>query len=167
MALWRIRAALEDEPGRLAAITAAIAACGGNVFGFSVQAHEGGPVDEFFVDTLEDTGRFRLIEAVAGAGGTQVTAVPADPHDLVDAPTKALKLAAALLAAPESLPEALADLLDADDAWWDQGTEGVADATVLVVPVADGRRVAVVREGLPFTMTEAARAGALAALAGG
>ena len=167
MALWRIRAALEDEPGRLAAITAAIAACGGNVFGFSVQAHEGGPVDEFFVDTLEETGRFRLIEAVTGAGGTQVTAVPADPHDLVDAPTKALKLAAALLAAPESLPDALADLLGGDDAWWDQGTEGVADATVLVVPLADGRRVAVAREGLPFTMTEAARAGALAALVGG
>jgi hypothetical protein len=155
MALWRIRAALEDEPGRLAAITAAIAACGGNVFGFSVQAHEGGPVDEFFVDTPDEVGRFRLTEAVAGAGGTQVTAVPADPHDLVDAPTKALQLAAALLAA----------LLDADDAWWDDGTEGVADATVLVVPIADGRRVAMVREGLPFTMTEAARAGALAALA--
>lgn len=167
MALWRIRAALEDEPGRLAAITAAIAAGGGNVFGFSVQAHEGGPVDEFFVDTPEETGRFRLIEAVTGAGGTQVTAVPADPHDLVDAPTKALKLVASLLAAPESLPEALADLLDADDAWWDPGTEGVADATVLVVPLADGRRVAVTREGLPFTLTEAARAGALAALVGG
>lgn len=165
MALWRIRAALEDEPGRLAAITAAIAACGGNVFGFSVQTHEGGPVDEFFVDTPEEVGRFRLTEAVAGAGGTQVTAVPADPHDLVDVPTKALQLAAVLLAEPDALPDVLADLLGADDAWWDHGTEGVADATVLVVPLADGRRVAVVREGLPFTMTEAARAGALAALA--
>lgn len=165
MALWRIRAALEDEPGRLAAITAAIAACGGNVFGFSVQTHEGGPVDEFFVSTPEEIGRFRLVEAVTEAGGAQVTAVPADPHDLVDVPTKALQLAAALQDAPETLPDVLADLLDADDAWWDEGTEGVADATVLIVPVADGRRVAVVREGLPFTMTEAARAGALAALA--
>jgi hypothetical protein len=165
MALWRIRAALEDEPGRLAAVTAAIAGCGGNVFGFSVQTHEGGPVDEFFVNTPEEVGRFRLIETVTRAGGAQVTAVPADPHDLVDVPTKALQLAAALLAAPDTLPEVLADLLDADDAWWDQGTEGVADATVLIVPVADGRRVALVREGLPFTMTEAARAGALAALA--
>lgn len=165
MALWRIRAALEDEPGRLAAITAAIAACGGNVFGVSVQTHEGGPVDEFFVDTPEDVGRFRLIETVAGAGGVQVTAVPADPHDLVDAPTKALQLAAALLAAPDTLPDVLADLLRADDAWWDDGTEGAADETVLIVPLADGRRVAVVRDGLPFTMTEAARAGALAALA--
>ena len=164
MALWRIRAALEDEPGRLAAVTAAIAACGGNVFGLSVQTHEGGPVDEFFVNTSEEVSRFQLIETVAAAGGAQVTAVPADPHDLVDAPTKALQLAAALLAAPDTLPEVLADLLDADDAWWDEGTEGVADATVLIVPVADGRRVAVVREGLPFTMTEAARAGALAAL---
>ena len=165
MALWRIRAALEDEPGRLAAVTAAIAACGGNVFGLSVQSHEGGPVDEFFVSIPEEVGRFRLTEAVTGAGGAQVTAVPADPHDIVDVPTKALQLAAALLAAPDTLPEVLTDLLDADDAWWDQGTEGVADATVLIVPVADGRRVAVVREGLPFTMTEAARAGALAALA--
>ena len=164
MALWRIRAALEDEPGRLAAITAAIAACGGNVFGLSVQTHEGGPVDEFFVDTPEEVGRFRLTEAVAAAGGTRVTAVPADPHDLVDVATKALQLAAALLAAPDTLPDLLADLLGADDSWWDDGTEGVAEATVLVVPVADGRRVAVVREGLPFTMTEAARAGALAAL---
>lgn len=165
MALWRIRAALEDEPGRLAAITAAIASCGGNVFGFSVQTHEGGPVDEFFVDTPDDVGRFRLIETVVGAGGTQVTAVPADPHDLVDVPTKALQLAAALRAAPDTLPDVLADLLDADDAWWDQGSEGIADATALIVPVADGRRVVVAREGLPFTMTEAARAGALAALA--
>ncbi|MEY9895091.1 hypothetical protein ABIA31_008780 [Catenulispora sp. MAP5-51] len=164
MALWRIRAALEDEPGRLAAITAAIAACGCNVFGFSVQTHEGGPVDEFFVSTPEEISRFRLIETVSRAGGTQVTAVPADPHDLVDAPTKALQLAAALLAAPDTLPDIMADLLGADDAWWDEGTEGVADATVLIVPVPDGRRVAVVRQGLPFTMTEAARAGALAAL---
>jgi hypothetical protein len=165
MALWRIRAALEDEPGRLAAVTAAIAACGGNVFGLSVQTHEGGPVDEFFVSMPEEFGRFRLIEAVSLAGGIQVTAVPADPHDLVDVATKALQLAANLLAASDTLPELLADLLGADDAWWDEGTEGVADATVLIVPVADGRRVAVVREGLPFTMTEAARAGALAALA--
>jgi hypothetical protein len=164
MALWRIRAALEDEPGRLAAVTAAIAASGGNVFGLSVQTHEGGPVDEFFVDTPEEVGRFRLIEAVSGAGGIGVTAVPADPHDLVDVATKALRLAATLLTAPDTLPDLLAELLGADDAWWDQGTAGVADATVLIVPVADGRRVAVVREDLPFTMTEAARAGALAAL---
>jgi hypothetical protein len=165
MALWRIRAALDDEPGRLAALTAAIAASGGNVFGLSVQEHEGGPVDEFFVDTPEEVGRFRLIEAVAAAGGRQVTAVPADPHDLVDLPTKALQLVARLLAAPDSLPGVLADLLDADDAWWDDGSEGAADTTVLIVPLADGRRVAVARGGLPFTMTEAARAGALAVLA--
>jgi hypothetical protein len=165
MALWRIRAALDDEPGRLAALTAAIASCGGNVFGFSVQEHSGGPVDEFFVDTPEDVSRFRLIEAVAAAGGRSVTAVPADPHDLVDVPTKALQLAAHLLAAPDTLPEVLADLLDADDAWWDEGAEGAADTTVLIVPLSDGRRVAIVREGLPFTMTEAARAGALAVLA--
>ncbi|NYI06043.1 hypothetical protein [Allostreptomyces psammosilenae] len=183
MALWRVRAEIDDEPGRLAALAGALAEQGANVFGLSVQPDASGPVDEFFVEVPPEVGRYRLVEAVTVAGGRRVTVLPAEPHDLLDTPTNALVLAARLLADPESLPEVLTELLFADEGAWEDwdpadGDEGEwrdtpaplphpetgEDRTSLALPVYDGRRVVLHRAGLPFTLTEAARAVAMVEL---
>ncbi|MCF2528217.1 GNAT family N-acetyltransferase [Yinghuangia soli] len=169
MALWRVRAQVDDDPGRLARLTAVLAAHDANVLGLNVQACEGGPVDEFFVHAPASVAGADLEDGLIAAGGRSVVARPADAHELVDGPTKALVLAAHLRAHPEALPQALAELLGAGPGgadWLDPdaplGGVYTDDPDVLYVPVPDGRAVRVSRPGMPFTMTEAARAAALA-----
>ena len=105
--------------------------------------------------------------ALEEAGGRRVQVVPATAHELTDEPTRALLLAARLRAAPWRLPEILGELLRADDARWVYGAEisDLPDPTLLTVPVAPRRAVRLRRTGLPFTLTEAARAAAFARLA--
>lgn len=167
MALWRVRAQVDDDPGRLARLASVLAARDANVLGLNVQACERGPVDEFFVHAPEGVAAADLEDGLTAAGGRGVVAVPADAHELVDGPTKALVLAAHLLAHPDALPQALAELLGAHEAGWigaETSLTGVytGDPDVLFVPVPDGRAVRVARPGMPFTMTESARAAALA-----
>lgn len=50
MPLLRIRTEIEDRPGRLASLTAALARRGANILGLSVQLDADGVVDEFIVD---------------------------------------------------------------------------------------------------------------------
>ncbi|MDI2128810.1 GNAT family N-acetyltransferase [Yinghuangia seranimata] len=167
MALWRVRAQVADDPGRLARLAAVLAGLDANVLGLNVQACEGGPVDEFFVHAGAAVTGAQLTAGLVAAGGRRVVAVPADAHELVDGPTRALVLAAHLRDHPEALPQALTELLGASEASWvdpDASLTGVYtdDRDVLYVPVLDGRAVRVVRPGMPFTMTESARAAALA-----
>lgn len=167
MALWRVRAQVDDNPGRLARLTAVLAAQDANVLALNVQACEGGPVDEFFVHTSASVQGVDLQDGLVAAGGRGVVAVPADAHELVDGPTKALVLAAHLRDHPDALPQSLTELLGATDASWVDPRASLVgiytdDPEVLYVPVPDGRAVRVARTGMPFTMTEAARAAALA-----
>jgi RimJ/RimL family protein N-acetyltransferase len=167
MALWRVRAQVDDDPGRLARLAAVLAGHEANVLGLNVQACDGGPVDEFFVHAPASVSATDLQDGLAAAGGRGVVALPADAHELVDGPTKALVLAAHVRDNPEALPQALCELLGATHATWiaaDASPGGVydGDPDVLCVAVPDGRAVRVVRGGMPFTMTEAARAAALA-----
>src|SRR5690606_14333748 len=101
------------------------------------------------------------------AGGGEVLAVPARPREVGDETTRALLLTARLRSAPNRLPEALAELLRADEANWTNptvpgpGTGDTGGADTLLVPVGPLRAVRVRREGRPFTWTESARADAL------
>ncbi|HSA53826.1 MAG TPA: GNAT family N-acetyltransferase [Yinghuangia sp.] len=165
MALWRVRAQVDDDTGRLATLAAVLAAHDANVLALNIQACEDGPVDEFFVHAPESVRAAELAAGLVAAGGRDVVTRPADAHELVDAPTKALVLAARLRDRPDTLPQVLAELLDADRANWVDAKVSLAgscDTGVLYVPVPDGRAVRVSRAGMPFTMTEAARAAALA-----
>ncbi|MDQ1710437.1 MAG: hypothetical protein QOG49_1822 [Frankiaceae bacterium] len=55
MALWTFRVELPDRPGRLAALTGAVADCGGNILALDVQALDGTRVaDELLVDLPDD-----------------------------------------------------------------------------------------------------------------
>jgi len=161
MPLFRIRTEIEDRPGRLALLTAALGRRGANILGLSVQMDTEGVVDEFIVDVPHGgPGARELAETLGAAGGARTAVLPARPHELVDEPTRALLLASRLRAEPHALPEVLADLLRADEADWAAPGEPRPDRCVLDVP-AGGRRVRLRRYGLPFTATEAARADAL------
>jgi RimJ/RimL family protein N-acetyltransferase len=164
MPLLRIRTEIEDRPGRLALLTAALARRGANILGLSVQLDADGVVDEFIVDVPHggaDDAR-ALAETLSAAGGTRTAVLPARPHELVDEPTRVLVLASRLRAEPYAVPEVLGELLRADEARWagEGAGDDPSDACVLDVPVR-GRRVRLLRVGLPFTATEAARADAL------
>ncbi|MGP4028495.1 GNAT family N-acetyltransferase [Actinomadura sp. 3N407] len=167
MPLLRIRTAIEDRPGRLALLTAALGRRGANILGLSVQMDADGVVDEFIVDVPRGGADARdLAEALGAAGGTRTAVRPARPHELVDEPTRALVLASRLRTEPHAVPAVLGELLRADEAAWaPPGRDGTGpdatDACVLTVPVGRGRSVRLRRFGLPFTTTEAARADAL------
>ncbi|MFC5184597.1 GNAT family N-acetyltransferase [Actinomadura harenae] len=162
MPLLRIRTEIEDRPGRLAALTAALAARGANILGLTVQVGTEGVVDEFVVDVPSGgAGPDELTRAAASAGGVRTAVVPARPRELVDEPTRALALASRARVEPHALPEILAELLRAHEAAWTTAP-AVGDDEGDILTVRAGRRaVRMSRPGLPFTATEAARADAL------
>ena len=184
MPLLRIRTHIEDRPGRLAGLTAALAEHGANILNLSVQVDAEGVVDEFIVD-VQRGGAWpgELAAAIERAGGGDTTVVPARPHELVDEPTRAMLLAARVQAEPRSLPQVLAELLRAESATWVRGAAALREprsaacdpsgepardgagapfrSFELLVPVGPLRAVRLRRVGLPFTATEAARADAL------
>jgi GNAT superfamily N-acetyltransferase/predicted amino acid-binding ACT domain protein len=162
MPLLRIRTELEDRPGRLAALTAALAARRANILDLSVQIGTDGVVDELVVDVPPHADGDELASAIESVGGTRVALTTAEPRELIDETTRALTLVARLRADPTALPQALAELLRADMAAWVYGAAAEQrPADALTVPVGHLRAVRLRRHGLPFTVTEAARAGAL------
>ncbi|MBW8483228.1 GNAT family N-acetyltransferase [Actinomadura parmotrematis] len=163
MPLLRVRTEIEDRPGRLAVLTAALARRGANILGLSVQVGTDGVVDEFVVDVPPGgASAAELAACLEAAGGVRTVAVPARPRELVDDTTRALSLVARLRAEPAALPGALAELLRADGAAWTTIGDGDGDGDgTLTVPVGHRRAIRLHRPGLPFTATEAARADAL------
>ncbi|MFC4565362.1 GNAT family N-acetyltransferase [Nocardiopsis mangrovi] len=165
MALWRIRTVVEDRPGQLAGVVDAMAAEGGNIVGLSIHADAAGVVDEFVVD-VPGEHRTLLAEVARRSVGDSVLAVPAQPREVGDDVTRALLLTARLRSEPNRLPEALRELLLADEARWTNLTRSVPEfpeepETTLVVPVGPLRGVRLRRPDQPFTWTETARADAL------
>ncbi|WP_412540328.1 GNAT family N-acetyltransferase [Longispora sp. K20-0274] len=159
MSLWRIRTEVDDRPGRLAALSRALADVGGNILTLTVQVDAAGVVDEFIVETPPGVSGEAVGTALRIAGGRGVVTVPATRRDLVDEPTRALLLAGRIGAEQRNLPDLLMELLRADAArWLAEGEE--AD---LVVPIGPARHVGLTRR-LPFTLTEAARAEAFVRL---
>jgi hypothetical protein len=166
--LWRVRTAVDDTPGRLAVLAAAIAALGANILTMQVYPVDSGVVDEFLIQAPQGITASRLIGALSTAGGGQVRVTQADLHALVDAPTHALGLAARLAREPETLHGVLADLLGTTRIVWQptdtwQG-EGIDGTRMYLRDPASGFLIAS-RPDLPFTPTEFARARAMADLA--
>ncbi|ASU84575.1 GNAT family N-acetyltransferase [Nocardiopsis gilva YIM 90087] len=165
MTLWRIRTVVDDRPGQLAGVVETMAAHGGNIVGLSIHADAAGVVDEFIVDIPGE--HHSLLRSVSRRSVTDsVIAVPAERREVGDDVTRALLLTARLQREPNRLPEALAELLLADDARWTNLTKPVAEfpeepESTLLVPVGPLRGVRLRREDRPFTWTESARADAL------
>ncbi|MGX5208279.1 GNAT family N-acetyltransferase [Streptomyces violaceus] len=174
--LWRMRTTVQDEPGSLAALCTALA--GQRVDILSLQTHPlaEGTVDEFLLRAPGELPASGIATAVRTAGGTDTWIERADAHDLVDAPTRVLGLAARTALDAAELPLALRQLLGrctirsqpapagGDRAPGGVPVEGALDDTVLRLRAPEGGVITVERPYLPFTPTEFARARALVEL---
>lgn len=175
--LWRMRTTVKDAPGSLAALCAALA--GHRVDILSLQTHPLGEetVDEFLLRAPGGLAAAEITRAVARAGGNGTWIERADAHDLVDAPTRVLGLAARTALDAAELPLALRQLLGrctirslpaapGGSGRGQEGVpvEGVLEDTVMRLRAPEGGVITVERPYLPFTPTEFARARALVEL---
>lgn len=169
--LWRVRAALRDRPGSLAAVCERLAGVGANIVGLQVHplGEEGlGVLDEFLLDVPPSVDAAALAAAVA-AGGAEVSLIDrAARDDLTDAPARVLTLAARLAAGDAGLPAALHDLFGQCAVTWDprEVHEPTCAGTTITLADPGGGTLLVRRAALDFTPTEFARARALVGLCG-
>jgi ribosomal protein S18 acetylase RimI-like enzyme len=117
MALWRVRATVDDRPGFLSVLTASLALKAINILAVQVHTTEAGAVDDFLVDAPDQLTEAELLAAVHRGRGRDAWVARADAHGLVDAPTRALGLANRVVQDPESLGAALAALVDGEVSW--------------------------------------------------
>jgi GNAT superfamily N-acetyltransferase len=163
--LHKVRVRLPDESGALARLTEAVARAEGNILGLAVHGQDSrSVVDEMFVGSARSAED--LAEAIREGLGAHdpgaVLVTPADPHDLVDAPTRALDLAVQAVSGAASgdvsaLARGLGALVHADDVRL-QPAEPPRHPHVLAVPAPHGGWLVAMRDWAPFTVTEQARA---------
>ncbi|MFY1633049.1 GNAT family N-acetyltransferase [Solwaraspora sp. WMMB335] len=168
MALWRIRATVDDRPGYLAVLTASLALRAVNILAVQVHTTEAGAVDDFLVDAPEAMTEADLIAAVERGRGRNPWVAPAEARGLADQPTRALALANRLVRDPEALGDVLRTLLGASSVTWRPAPvrEPAARAgDTMRLPDPAGGCYDVVRREPSFTPAEFARAQALVELA--
>jgi RimJ/RimL family protein N-acetyltransferase len=169
MALWRIRATVDDRPGYLSVLTASLALRSVNILAVQVHTTEAGAVDDFLVDTPDKMTEPELLAAVARGRGRDAFVARAEAQGLADQPTRALALAGRLIRDPDGLGEALVALLDAAEVRWRPeplpGRAGF-DAERMTLDDPAGGSYEVLRARPAFTPAEYARAQALIELAG-
>ncbi|MFD0823461.1 ACT domain-containing protein, partial [Micromonospora zhanjiangensis] len=113
MALWRIRATVDDRPGYLSVLTASLALRNVNILSVQVHTTEAGAADDFLVDAADSLGAAELVAAVERGRGRNCWVARSEAKVLVDQPTRALGLAARLVRDPDALGESLRALLGA------------------------------------------------------
>src|SRR4051812_22597549 len=118
MALWRIRATVDDRPGYLSVLTASLALRSVNILAVQVHTTEAGAVDDFLVDAPDTLTETDLLAAVTRGRGRDPFIARAEAQGLADQPTRALALAGRLVTDPDALGETLGALLDASDVRW-------------------------------------------------
>src|SRR3954447_6434915 len=121
MALWRIRATVDDRPGYLSVLTAGLALKSVNILAVQVHTTEAGAVDDFLVDAPNALTAEDLLAAVGRGRGRNAFVARAEAEGLADQPTRALALAGRLVHDPDALGEALVALLDAAEVRWRPG----------------------------------------------
>lgn len=185
-ALWRLRFSLADRAGALERVTHELAVVDANILAIHVHPLGGessAVLDELVVSAPAGLGERDLLDALRTAGAHEGAAWPTTPMALADAQTRSLGLAARVAAEPESIAEALSELLGATihcggtaiNVSRTGGPNGVpetaptaadkAAGTVLRLPTASGAPLIAHRPGEPFTPAESARAHRLAELA--
>ena len=151
--LWRMRAALPDRPGALAALAQECGKAGVNIVGLQIFPGVDRVTDELVLSAPDDWTETDLRELVERSGGESVVAAVCTEVALVDQPTRYVQAARAILTEPASFPDVVAHLFDADV---DAGDD-VMELTVGDVQVQ-------VRREAPFTAVEHARGAAMAEL---
>ena len=169
MALWRIRATVDDRPGYLSVLTASLALRSVNILAVQVHTTESGAVDDFLVDAPEMLSEADLLAAVTRGRGRDAFIARAEAQGLADQPTRALALAGRLVQNPDALGEALVALLEAAEVRWRPedlaGRPGLAGARMTLADPAGGS-YEVLRGAPAFTPAEYARAQALVEVSG-
>jgi GNAT superfamily N-acetyltransferase len=168
MALWRIRATVDDRPGYLSVLTASLALRSVNILAVQVHTTEAGAVDDFLVDTPDTMTEEDLLAAIVRGRGRDAFVSRAEAQGLADQPTRALALAGRLVHDPDALGEALAALLDATEVRWRPGGapgHGFSGARMTLADPAGGS-YEVLRSAPAFTPAEYARAQALMEVSG-
>jgi len=164
VALWRVHVELEDRPGRLGELAAAVGATGCNILSVHVVGEPtdcGSVTDELLVRVPEGIDPSVLIMAAARVQAPCTLHVPADATELSDPVTTALALARMVAADPGSAPRAVATLLHARLV--DPAAAPVRD--LHTHPLRVGAQHLLLGRGWPFTATELSRAAALLELA--
>jgi hypothetical protein len=165
-ALWRARTVLRDEPGSLQRLTRALARTGTNILSIHVHPVAGAVLDEFVLSAPGNLGERQLLDALQDGGGTSSHVWPTTVLAMADGQTRALSLAARIADAPDELPLAVAELLQARILTPAEAVLEKHDAgTQLKIPTAWHGPITFVRPGEPFTPAESARAHRLAELA--
>ncbi|MEU2253314.1 amino acid-binding protein [Nocardia xishanensis] len=157
-ALWRIRVHVDDRPGQLEALAAHLADREANILTVHVHHLESGVLDELVVATPIDVTPHALTAAVTKAGGTKVRVWPASALTLIDGQTKALAAAARVVADPDELPLAIAELLGAKYLSSGPTEHARADGAMLELPNDPESPLTFLRADEPFTPAEIARA---------
>ncbi|MEH1012993.1 GNAT family N-acetyltransferase [Micromonospora sp. CPCC 206060] len=169
MALWRIRATVDDRPGYLSVLTASLALRGVNILAVQVHTTEAGAVDDFLVDAPDTVGEAELLAAVERGRGRDCWITRSEARGLADQPTRVLSLATRLVRDPDALGEVLRALLAADTVTWRPAPaperSGVGTDTLHLAEPAGGCFI-LHRVAPTFTPAEYARAQALVELAG-
>jgi GNAT superfamily N-acetyltransferase len=169
MALWRIRATVDDRPGYLSVLTASLALRSVNILAVQVHTTEGGAVDDFLVDAPDTMSEEELHAAITRGRGRDAFVTRAEAQGLADQPTRALALAGRLVHDPDSLGEALVTLLDAAEVRWrPEGTvvlHGFDEERMTLIDPSGGT-YEVLRPAPAFTPAEYARAQALVEVSG-
>jgi GNAT superfamily N-acetyltransferase len=169
VALWRIRATVDDRPGFLSVLTASLALRSVNILSVQVHADESGAVDDFLVDAPDSLSEEELYAAVVRGRGREPWVARTSAYGLVDGPTHLLGLAARLVREPQELDSVLESLLggectvrwrlDEPPTW-----QGYTDSAMALADAGRGTLYAD-RDAPPFTSVEYARANALVELA--
>lgn len=169
MALWRIRATVDDRPGYLSVLTASLALKSVNILAVQVHTTEAGAVDDFLVDAPDALTEADLLASIARGRGRDAFVARAEAEGLADQPTRALALAGRLVHDPDALGETLVTLLDAAEVRWRPdplpGRPGYSDDRMTLADPAGGS-YEVLRPRPSFTPAEYARAQALVEVAG-
>src|SRR3954453_15704874 len=113
MALWRIRATVDDRPGYLSVLTASLALRSVNILAVQVHTTEAGAVDAFLVAAPDTMSEADMLAASTRGRGRDAFVARAEAQGLADQPTRALALAGRLVHDPDALGETLVALLGA------------------------------------------------------
>ena len=87
MGLWRVHVEIEDRPGRLGGLAAAVGADGCNIVSLTVlgeRGPDGSVTDELLVDAADEQAAAELADEIRAAGMGCTLAVPAGADELRD-----------------------------------------------------------------------------------
>jgi hypothetical protein len=167
MALWRVRATVDDRPGFLAVLTASLALRAINILFVQVHPGSAGAVDDFLLDAPDDLDAEDLLAAVERGRGRDAWVRRAESRYLVDPVVDALSAARRVARDPDSLAVTLGGLhVGTASRVASGGTTGPGFGdTWIRVPDPAGGLLLIERAAPPFTAAEYARARALADVA--